>query len=130
MKLDEYKKLYLKKQSNKFHAKKAMCGQGHYHDSTKEAERCDELHLLLKAGEISNLELQKEYIIIPAAKYESPTKDERAVCYKADFVYFSKSLKRTVIEDSKGHRTKDYIIKRKLVKQLYCQDGNTVFIET
>lgn len=133
---------------SKYHAKKSTCRQGHTHDSVKEAARCDELHLLLKCGAISNLELQKKYPIIPALyetvtlkevykigekKGEHKTKRicvEQAVYYLADFVYFDKETGKTVIEDCKGVRTKEYIIKRKLMKQQYCQDGKTVFIET
>lgn len=117
-------------QYNKYHAKKSVCGQGHTHDSKKEALRCDELHLLLKGGAIENLELQKEYELIPAMKYGKPMKNERKACYIADFVYFDKTLGKTVIEDCKGKKTRDYILKRKLVKQLYCQNDETVFIET
>lgn len=115
---------------NKYKAKKAQCPYGHTHDSTKEAMRCAMLHLMLKAGEIKNLELQKEYPLIPAAKYAEPMQNERAACYRADFVYYDNRLNKTVIEDCKGVRTKEYILKRKLMKQLYCQDGGTVFIET
>lgn len=133
---------------NKYSAKKTECRQGHIHDSMKEANRCDELHLLLRAGEITDLEIQKNYLIIPAL-YETVTLNEvyktgkrkgqrktKKVCiekpatYKADFVYFDKAINKTVIEDSKGVKTKDYILKRKLVKQLYCTNGKTTFIET
>ena len=114
---------------SKYGAKKCTCSQGHTHDSKKEATRCDELHLLLRVGEISNLELQKSFEIIPAINYATPMKKERKVCYKADFVYNDKAG-RCVIGDTKGMRTKEYILKRKLVKMLYCQDGKTIFIET
>lgn len=115
---------------NKYGARKAVCTAGHTHDSAKEAKRCSELQLLLKAGKITDLEIQKEFLLVPAVKYEEPMKNERKACYKADFVYYDKAIGKTVIEDSKGMRTKDYILKRKLVKQLYCSDGKTIFIET
>lgn len=133
---------------NKYGAKKTPCACGHLHDSKKEAERCNELQLLLKAGKITDLELQKDYLLIPALyreidlneKYKSgknkgqpKTKrvcEELKVVYRADFVYIDKETGKTVIEDCKGMRTKEYILKRKLMKQLYCQDGGTVFIET
>jgi hypothetical protein len=38
---------------------------------------------------------------------------ERAVHYVADFVY--KDNYKEIVEDAKGFRTKDYIIKRKLM---------------
>lgn len=116
--------------ANKYYSNKTMCCCGHKHDSAKEAARCNELNLLLRAGEIENLEIQKEYLLIPAAQYSKPMKSERKVVYRADFVYFDKKSETTVIEDCKGVRTKDYILKRKLMKQLYCKDGKFIFVET
>lgn len=115
---------------SKYGAKKTECPYGHMHDSAKEATRCAMLHLMLRGKEIKDLELQKSYPLIPAARYAKPMKDEQAARYVADFVYFDKKLGVTVIEDCKGMRTKEYILKRKLMKQLYCQDGKTIFIET
>lgn len=115
---------------NKYKSKKTPCLYGHLHDSKKEAERCNELHFLLKAKKIKNLEIQKEYELIPAQKFDPPMKNERKACYKADFVYFDVDLGKTIIEDTKGCKTKDYILKRKLMKELYCRDNDTIFIET
>lgn len=115
---------------NKYGAKKTQCLCGHTHDSKKEAERCNELCFLLKAKEIHSLEFQKPFLLIDKQKYEKPMKNEQKAEYKADFYYFDNRHNKWVIEDSKGHRTKDYVLKRKLVKHLYCTDGNTVFIET
>ncbi len=147
MSIKEYREL-AKKQSNKYGAKKSYCQAGHLHDSTKEANRCNELCLLQRAGKINNLEFQKPFLIIPALyktvvldevykvgehKGERKTKQvciEQAAYYVADFVYYDNALEKTVIEDSKGKRTKDYILKRKLVLKEYCQDDNTIFIET
>ena len=114
---------------NKYKAKKCACKHGHNHDSTKEARRCDELYILMQTGQIKGLEFQREYLLIPSQKCTAPMKSERKVSYKADFVYFDNNLQKTIIEDCKGVRTKEYIIKRKLMKQLYC-GGDTVFIET
>lgn len=132
---------------SKYGAGKTVCYHGHTHDSRKEAERCNELHILLLSGEIRDLKLQKRYLIIPAIhktldtgsvykkgvrkgqkRYKQVT-DERATYYIADFVYFDTKLNKTVIEDTKGMRTKEYILKRKLMKQQYCND-NMIFIET
>lgn len=81
-------------------------------DSKTEAKRYTELKLLEKAGQIQGLELQKEYVLIPSQKINGRVA-ERAVKYKADFVYTENG--KTVVEDTKGVRTKDYIIKRKLM---------------
>lgn len=109
--------------TNKYGAKKSECCQGHLHDSKKEAYR---LHILQKHGKISDLRIQVKFELIPAVKYTNMP-NERAVTYVADFVYTENGL--TIIEDTKGMKTKDYIIKRKLLKQKFCQDGKTVFRE-
>lgn len=100
-------------------------------DSKKEADRYCELMFLQRAGVISNLELQKEFELIPA-QYENVSREEyinskgkktkgkcieRAVKYKADFVYTENG--KTVVEDTKGMKTKEYIIKRKLMLYIH-----------
>ena len=110
----------------KYKSKKTLCRQGHLHDSKKESERCDELHLLQRAGAISGLKIQVKYTLIPSIKYKDMP-NERAVTYIADFDYMENETH--VIEDTKGFKTKDYIIKRKLLKEKYCFDGKTIFRE-
>lgn len=106
----------------KYHNRKATIN-GITFDSKKEAHRYQELKLLEKAGEISGLQLQVKYVLIPA-QYEPDTVGnrggikkgkliERECSYIADFVY--QENRETVVEDTKGMRTKDYIIKRKLM---------------
>ena len=111
---------------NKYRAKKANCLYGHTHDSRKEARRCNELHLLQKAGAIKGLEVQKRFELLPMMRYPGmPT--ERRVDYVADFVYIEDG--KIVIEDTKGYRTKDYILKRKMLKYRYCLEGKAIFRE-
>lgn len=109
---------------SKYHAKKVSI-QGEVFDSKKEARRFLELQMLEKAGQISGLQRQKKFVLVPA-QYEPETTGprggkikgkllEREVAYYADFVYFDEEEKDFVIEDTKGVRTKDYIIKRKLM---------------
>lgn len=78
------------------------------YDSKREAIRAAELQLMEKLGEIRELRYQVEYELIPKQQ------GERAVKYKADFVYRDKSGNE-VVEDSKGFKTRDYILKRKLM---------------
>lgn len=111
---------------NKYRAKKTPCLYGHTHDSKAEAERCNELHMMQKQGMIQNLEVQKKYKILDSQKYDNMP-NERSIVYNADFVYTENGL--AVIEDTKGKKTKDYIIKRKFIKKLYCTDGKTIFRE-
>lgn len=82
-------------------------------DSQKEANRFAELSLLERAGTIQNLQRQVKYTLIPSQKDGKGRNLERPVTYIADFVYQEGG--KTVVEDAKGVRTKDYIIKRKLM---------------
>lgn len=101
---------------SKYNAQKTTV-DGITYDSRKEAQRAQELRLMLRAGIISNLREQVPYELIPAQKNEYGKVIERAVVYKADFVYDEKG--KTVVEDTKGVRTKEYIIKRKLMLYEY-----------
>ena len=94
--------------------------------SKREANRYLKLRLLERAGEISDLRLQVDFELIPNqyrtekryGKNGKPLKDkevllERKVVYRADFVYTDKNGK-TVVEDTKGFRTTEYVLKRKM----------------
>lgn len=102
-------------------------------DSVKEYRRWRELKLMEAAGEISDLKRQVRFILIPVQREPStetysrgkhkglpkPGKIiEREVAYVADFVYMD-SDKHVIVEDCKGMRTKDYVIKRKLMLHEY-----------
>ena len=92
-------------------------------DSVKEAKRWSELKLLEKAGEISYLRRQVSFELIPP-QCENGKVVERACNYVADFVYMDKSNPNgehngMVVEDTKGFRTPDYIIKRKLMLHVW-----------
>jgi hypothetical protein len=82
--------------------------------SKKEGRRYSELKILQRAGHIHDLRLQVPFELVPAQV--GGMRKELPVVYLADFVY-TEGGKR-VIEDTKGVRTKDYIIKRKLMKQM------------
>ena len=82
------------------------------YDSKREYRRAQELRLLARVGEISDLQEQVKFELIP--KQEG----ERAVHYLADFVYSTRAGQR-VVEDTKGHRTPVYNIKRKLMLQVH-----------
>lgn len=118
---------------NKYHSRKCKCFQGHDHDSKKEARRCTELHLLQRAGEISELECQRKYVLIPSIREDSGEVYKRGAkkgqpkpgrvieqecSYYADFDYMTKDG-RHIVEDTKGMKTKEYIIKRKLMLYRY-----------
>jgi len=92
-------------------------------DSIREANRYQELLLLEKAGAITSLQRQVKFVLIPSqyeadyvvknGKIKKGKLLERECSYYADFVYTEEH--KTVVEDTKGMRTTDYIIKRKLM---------------
>lgn len=114
---------------NKYQAIKTYVN-GIEFDSRKEARRYQELLLLERAGVILNLKRQVRYILIPA-QYETyerygkkgqKLKDgqkclEKECAYVADFVYEENG--KTIVEDTKGFRTTDYKIKRKLMLYIH-----------
>lgn len=101
-------------------------------DSRKEAQRYWELKLLQRAGKISDLQLQREFELIPA-QYETYPRYgktgkrlqdgkrcvEKSCTYKADFCY--KQDGQLIVEDTKGYRDPasagyaKFVIKRKLM---------------
>lgn len=81
-------------------------------DSLKEYRRFCELSLLEKAGKVTGLQRQVKFELIPSQRINGKVV-ERACSYLADFVYTENG--RQVVEDTKGFKTTDYIIKRKLM---------------
>lgn len=84
--------------------------------SVKEHRRADELRVMERAGRIKGLREQVSYELLPPQRDAgSGTLLERPVRYIADFVYEDTQTGATVVEDTKGVRTPEYIIKRKLM---------------
>ena len=115
---------------NKYRNRKTI-RNGIQYDSVKESRRHAELLLLERAGEISELDRQVRFVLVPA-QYEPDiigpkggTKRgkliEREVAYVADFVY--KQNGKLVVEDVKGYKGGGayavFRIKKKLM--LYVQ---------
>ena len=106
---------------------KKIVRDGMTFDSLKEYRRFCELSLLERAGKITDLKRQVEFELIPAfhepdtiGKRGGVKKGkliERKCSYFVDFVYTENG--ETIVEDTKGMRTKDYIIKRKLMLYRY-----------
>jgi|688.fasta_scaffold583151_1 hypothetical protein len=85
-------------------------------DSKKEAERYRLLKHWQDSKVICDLQTQVKYQLIPN-QYIDGELVERAVKYIADFVYRHYGI--IVVEDVKGMKTRDYIIKRKLMLDKY-----------
>ena len=109
---------------NKYHNRKARSFDGIIHDSRKEARRWNELLLLQRAGQITDLKRQVKFVLVPAQREDDIIGKrggikqgkliEKECSYIADFTYTDKNG-NFVVEDTKGIKTKDYIIKRKLM---------------
>ena len=121
---------YHRKKGVKYNNTKIQ-SDGHTFDSKHEYQRYCELKLLERAGAITDLQMQVKFVLIPS-QYEPDTVKvlksgkekvvkgkliERECSYIADFVYQYNG--KTVVEDAKGMRTKDYVIKRKLMLDRY-----------
>lgn len=92
------------------------------HASKKEHARALQLRLWERAGIISNLREQVSFTLIPPQYGQAgtdlkgkpvPVLLEKSCRYVADFVYDMDGS--TIVEDTKGYRTPEYIIKRKLM---------------
>ena len=109
---------------SKYKAKKVKV-DGMIFDSKKEYNRWLELKAYEDAGRISDLERQVKFNLIPAAHEPDIVGPkggikrgkliERECNYIADFVYVDAVSGERVVEDTKGMRTPDYTIKRKLM---------------
>lgn len=108
----------------KYHNKRVEY-EGIVFDSLKEKRRYCQLQLLEKQGMISNLRLQVSFELIPAiyedeiVQLKTKTKVkkkliQRATTYVADFVY--ETMGKTIVEDTKGFRTKEYELKKKMMR--------------
>ena len=100
--------------TSKYHNKK-IAYNGETFDSKKECKRYIELLTLQKAGKITGLERQVKFLLIPAQRNEKKKLLERECSYYADFVYKLADSGTLVVEDTKGVRTTEYIIKRKMM---------------
>ena len=100
---------------SKYHSRK-ITRDGETFDSVKEYQRWCELKLLERTGKIVDLKRQQKFELIPSQRVDGRVV-ERPCTYIADFVYQEDG--QTVVEDTKGFKTKDYIIKRKLMLYIH-----------
>jgi hypothetical protein len=98
---------YVMKKTSKYNNVKTEV-DGIIFDSKKEAARYSKLKDGMAAGEISTLELQKDFSIFI---------NEIKICkYLCDFYYFNTRTGLWVVEDVKGYKTPLYRLKKKLVE--------------
>ncbi len=105
---------------SKFSNRPLRCREGIMHQSTSEARRCDELHLMQQGGLISGL------VAHPQKRYRLDVNDQHICDYLADFAYYDKERQMTVVEDVKGFQTEVSRLKLKLMAAIYGIDVELV----
>lgn len=100
---------------SKYHSRK-ITKDGMTFDSVKEYRRFCELSLLERAGAIADLKRQVKFELIPSQRVDGKVV-ERPCTYVADFVY--REGGKTVAEDTKGFKTQEYRIKKKLMLYIH-----------
>lgn len=114
--------IYKPHKENKYHNIKSR-RDGITFDSRAEGDRYRQLQLLEKSGKIRDLCRQTKYVLIPAQyRYITDKRGnkkkkliEREAAYWADFDYYEVESGKHIVEDVKGVRTREYILKRKLM---------------
>ena len=101
---------------NKYGNKKTMV-DGFEFDSKLEAKRYNELKMLLKSGVITDLTLQKVFLLQDGFSYASKKRTTYNICLR----FFITKIKKgnEIVEDAKGFKTDVYKIKRKLFLYKY-----------
>lgn len=83
-------------------------------DSNAEARRYNELKLMVLAGAIHSLGMQ--------VRFQITVNDVDICAYVADFRYYDNELGRWIYEDVKGVKTREYKIKKRLMKATHGID--------
>lgn len=108
----------------KYFNKKTKTKDGTF-DSKKEADEWFMLKIREQAGEISDLQRQVEFQLIPTIRTTAETL--RRCSYIADFYYWDNARQSWVVQDTKGFKTDVYNLKKRLMLWLYPE---IIFIES
>lgn len=81
-------------------------------DSKAEARRYGELKLAELAGEIDDLQLQPEFLLLVSTGASVGK-------YRADFRYYDHAQQAWIVEDVKGMKTPVYKLKKRIVEAVY-----------
>lgn len=99
----------MSRSGGKYGATKTACNLNHRHASKLEAKRCNDLHLLERAGEISALNVEPQYWFAPNG-IQLKHDNGRRIGYKPDFVYVEQG--KLVAEDCKGFHARDWPLRK------------------
>jgi hypothetical protein len=97
-----------KKGFRKFGNKEELVGEIKF-DSKKEAARYRQLLMMEHAGMIKDLQLQVSFSLMVNGTLIGK--------YTSDFTYYENGM--YVVEDTKGYRSRDYPLRKKLMKAIY-----------
>jgi hypothetical protein len=111
--VDAYAARTEKKAKSKYGNQKVDTPDGLTFDSKAEYRRWCELNVLLKAKEITDLQRQVPFVLVPAQVSPDGTK-LRGITYVADFTYRD-ARGNLVVEDPKGATTAEWVLKKKLM---------------
>lgn len=112
------------KWGNKYHNEKVLNEDGKF-DSKYEYQEWCRLKVLERGKVISELRRQVPFDLIPTINTSAGTLSK--IRYVADFVY--KEGNRWCIYESKGYKTGEYNLKKRLLIYKYVINGDYVFIE-
>jgi hypothetical protein len=104
----------------KWKAKKAYCAEGHKHDSLSEAKRCDQLHEMLRRGDISDLIVWPQFFFVINGR-QVKHDNGRRLGVRLDFGYVQHG--REIVEDVKGSNkamdSRDWPIRKAVFRALF-----------
>lgn len=105
--------LYRRSGRSKFNAAPTRCSEGRMHQSGLEARRCTELHLMERAGVITNLRAH------PQVRFRLEVDGHHICDYMADFCYYDNERRAEIVEDVKGMMTDVARMKMKLMEAVH-----------
>jgi hypothetical protein len=100
----------------KYHSKKVEF-DGIVFDSKKELAKYKELTILALSGYVKLIELQPEFTLLEGFTDKQGVR-HRPIKYRADFRVIWNDGREEII-DTKGYKTKEYLIKKKLLLSKY-----------
>ncbi len=102
------------------YSNKKIVLDGETFDSKAECRRYQELLILRRTGQISDLKRQVAFELVPSVKLLGAARATPAIRYFADFTYIENGA--LVVEDTKGYLTTEYKMKRHMMKAVHGID--------
>jgi hypothetical protein len=94
-------------------------------DSNAEAVMYQDLSMMQRCREISDLKLQVPFVLVEGYK-DLKGKKVRDIVYIADFTFYDEDQKRFRVLDCKGVRTAVFILKEKIFNKIMKDQGVTL----